>query len=437
MKFFGPTKTQSSSDMGKRSNVSNQFSTLDSPNDWLLDAMLGVKSETGVRVTPLKAMGVATVFACVNLIAKTISTLPLKPYRKTGNRKQPAEDHPTYDLLNVSPNPEMTFSEYMIATQGHLSLRNSSYSHIRRNRKGEIHEIWPIHPSECKPFRDNSNNLKYRINESRIVSPSEIIHLRGLTSNGISSSDLVITLREVIGLAIALEENAMKFFANSSRPSVVLESPSSLSEKAYLRLKNDMQENHEGLDNVYKAMILEEGLKASKMRADNKDSQFDESRARQDRQIASVYGVPPNKIGIQNAEPRANVEEQAIAFVVDVIRPIAVMQEQHLNFKLLTPEERKAGYFFKYNLNALLRGNVKDRGEFYSRMLERGVFSIDDVRDLEEMNPLDDDQGKVHYIPANSQIIVGGENLKTPIANQPDPEENKDASTVSDEQEDT
>lgn len=436
MKLFadGPLKNQETKLAKPRTNMAT--SSIDNPEQWLVDAMLGVRSSTGIRVTPLKALGVATVYACVNLISRTISTLPLNLYRSGPDKKtrEKATDHPLFDVLHTSPNPEMTSSEWRTAQQGHLSLRNNSYGHIIRTNGGDVKEIWPLHPTECRPFRgDRDKKLYYRIRESITVPASDVIHLRGMTQNGVLGSDLVSTVGDVFGLAIALEENAMKFFANSSRPGLILEAPEKLSDTAYKRLKDDMTEKHEGLDKVYKAMILEEGLKASNHRSENKDSQFDESRDRQDRQIARVLGVPPHKVGVINSEPRANVEEQNIEYVVDTIGSIVVNWEQHLNMKLLTLDERREGYFIKFEINGLLRGNVKDRGEFFTKMLNNGVFNIDEVRGFEDMNPLPNGLGQNHIIPANMQIL-GQPRIEGSDTTSTTPD---DASIPSDEQEDS
>ena len=383
----------------------NLTSSLDDPEAWFLDAMLGKAAPSGVRVTQLTALGVATVYACTNLIARTIATLPLSLYQRDGKGKREATEHPLFDLLKHSPNEEMTTGDFRLAMQGHLSLRNNSFAEIKRSRLGSVGAIWPIHPAEVRPDRDRGGKLHYVIQGRNSIPARNMLHLRGLTSTGIQGMDLISTVGDVFGLAIALEENAMKFFANSSRPSMVLEAPNRLSDPAYERLKEDIENKQEGLDNVYKAMILEEGLKAANIRTDNRDSQFDESRDRQDRQIARVFGVPPHKVGVMNSEPRANVEEQNIEFATDTIGGSVGLWEQHMNWRLLTDEERSEGYFFKYNLNGLLRGNVKDRSAFYVAMLEHGVFSIDDVRGLEDKNPLPEGLGEVHTVQKNMQIL--------------------------------
>lgn len=374
--------------------------TLENPDEWLVQSLLGQTSLAGVKVTPLKALGIGTVYACVNLVARTIATLPLKLMRRTtSGGSEPAYDHPIYDLVSSVPNDEMTSSEFRIAMQGHLSLRNNSYAFIERNLAGQPISITPIHPSEVRVSRGTDQKLRYEYQGSA-YRPESILHLKTYSQNGVVGSDLITVVGDVIGLAIALETNAMAFFGNSSRPSLTLETPKTLSDGAFKRLQDMLANNHQGAERAYKTLILEEGLKAARARSENRDAQFDESRDRQDRAIARVFGVPPHKVGVINAEPRANVEEQNLEFVTDTINSTAVFWEQALARQLLTAEERKQ-YFFHFQLEGLLRGNIKDRYAAYAIARNWGFMNVDEIRAKENMNPLPDGKGQRFLEPLN------------------------------------
>jgi HK97 family phage portal protein len=209
---------------------------------------------------------------------------------------------------------------------------------------------------------------------------------------------VLVSVRECIALAIALQDNAAKFFGNGSRPGGVLEHPAALSEEAQERLRKQF-EDQVGGKNLYRMMVLEEGLKYVAQRSENKDSQFDESRVAQDLNICRVFGVPPHKIGILNSQPRANVEQDNLSFIMDTVRPICVRWEQTLNVKLFTGEERDQGYYVRFDLNAILRGDMKSRYDAMAVGRQWGWLSANDCRELEELEPIEG--GDIYLQPLN------------------------------------
>jgi len=273
--------------------------------------------------------------------------LPLNVYRRRGDGgKEIAADHPVYDLLHNAPNKFSTSTEFREAMQGHLSLRNKAVAVIMRTGNGEVDSLIPVRPEDVDRIQITpTQELVYTINGERYLD-DEILHLKQMTGDGITSSDLIHTVNDVLGLAIALEENASRFFRNNSKPGGMLSHPGSLSDRAFERLRTEMENKHQGVENAYKLMILEEGLKYEAVRSENKDSQFDESRDRQDKAIARIFGVPPHKLGLNSSMPRANVEQENISFVVETIRPLCVKWEQALNRKLL-PKQDRSRYFIE------------------------------------------------------------------------------------------
>lgn len=381
--------------------VSAPFVTSSVEQLWLATILRQASSASGVAVTPLRALGVATVYACVNKLSSTIATLPLQVYRRRADGgKELDHEHPLYDLLHVEPNKLMSSVSFRMAMEGHRSLRNNALAIITRDR-GSTHNITPVNPEDVTDVRlgVDGQQLVYSIKGSSYFQ-DEVLHLKGATRDGVVGLDLISTVHDVLGLAIALEENASKFFRNGSRPGGVLSHPALLSQQAYDRLKSEMESKHQGIENAYKMMILEEGLKFEAQREANKDSQFDESRDRQDRAIARVFGVPPHKVGINTNMPRANMEQENIGFVVDTIRPICVIWEQELNRKLLSKEERRT-HFIEFNLSALLRGDLAARYESYAKARQWGWLCVDEIRALENLNPLPDGSGKVYLQPMN------------------------------------
>lgn len=338
-------------------------------------------------------MGLSAAFACVNVISETLGTLPVKLYQETEEgQKRVAKDHRLAEVVSHSPNAEMTGVDFRRVMQSHLSLHNVAYAQIIRNGYGDVTGLYPIHPANITPMRrkDDTRKLYYQLGGelSGELKAEDVFHLKGMTSNGIQAVDPTSALKEVFGLAQALDLDAQRFFGNGCRLGVVLEHPSKLSEQAYERLKRDFEDNHSGGESSYKFKILEEGLKLTASRAINRDSQFDESRARQALEICRIFRVPPHKVQILDNATFSNIEEQQIDWVSDCIMPKAVVWEASLNL-LLSPKDRAAGYFFKLDLRALLRGKMAERSEFYAKAINAGWMSRNEARGLEDMNPVE------------------------------------------------
>ena len=380
----------------------NKHGTFDAPDQWLIDAIYGgLSTASGVAVTPMKALGVSTVYACVNRVSQSVATIPLKLYRSMPNGgRVEATDHPLFSLLHDSPNPEMTSGDFRRAVQAHLSLRNNGYAMIVRNGLGRVAELWPIDPKDIQIRRNEITHAIEYLIMGKQVDTSKILHIRGLSVNGLLGLDAVSTARDAIGLAIALQDNASKFFANGSRPGSILEHPGVLGDEAAGRLRESFERLYKGSENAYKVAVLEEGLKFVSNRTDNKDSQFLESKKQQALEICQVFGIPPHKVGILDHATFSNIEHQNMEYVQDTLLSACSAWEQTLNMKLLTPEERQT-LSFGFVLEGLLRGDVKTRFEGYAIARNWGWLNVDEIRALENLNPLPEGKGKIYLQPMN------------------------------------
>lgn len=363
-----------------------------------ISSLLGAASSAGIDVNEKVAMGVSTAFAAVNLLASTVSTLPLNIYRRLdgGAGRELATDHHLFSLLHDAPHEEMTSVDFRRAVQANLSLHQNGYAIIRRNGFGDITGLIARQSKDVEPKRI-AGELKYII-DGAVLDASQVIHLRGTSFNGILASSLTDTARDSIGLAAALDKNAGYFFKNGSFPGGFLEHPGKLTPEAATRLQSAFQQSTGGA-NANKVKVLEEDMKYKEGRSKNNESQFDESRDRQAKDIARFFSVPGHKVGIVGNQPRANVEQENISFVTDTIRPIVVTWEQALNQKLLTVEERKT-YFIKFNLSGLLRGDLKTRYEAYNIARNGGWMSVNEIRALEDQNDIGP-KGDVYLQPLN------------------------------------
>jgi HK97 family phage portal protein len=364
------------------------------PSPELLEAFLGgLSSLAGTRVTPLKALGVSTVFACVNRVSGTIAAVPFKLCQLKGKVNRLAVEHPLYGLAHDSPTPEMTSVQFRRAMQVTLSLRSAAHALIVRNGLGEVAEIRPILPQDLTYQREVLDGpVVYRIRGSPVPA-SSLLPLRGLTVDGVFPLSVVSVAREAIGLAIVLQDNASLFFANGSRLSGHLEHPTSLSTPAAERLRLNFEKHHRGSANAWGVAVLEEGLKWVAESTNYKDSQFVEARAAQDAAICRYFGVPQIKAGITTDAHFNNVEQENQNYINDAILPVVAEWEQSYDLHLLTPRERTDGYYFRLVLQGLLRGALLDRSNAYrvalGRAGEPAWMTVNEVRALEELDPID------------------------------------------------
>lgn len=364
--------------------------TLSSPADWLISELLGRMAASGVQVTPLRALGVATVYACVNTISRTMTTLPVSLNRRVGsgptNGWEPAIEHPMFAMFD-EPNEDMTGASFIYAVQANATLRNVGYALIVRNGLNQVSELVPIEPSELQIVQSTVNGpISYKVN-GKLVDKRSLLIINGMTFNGVSPAPGFTLARENIGLAIALQDNAARFFGNGSRPGGTLEHPQTLSDAAQERLRSQVESIIRGPDKAYNLLILEEGLKFNAQRDNNETSQFNESRIYQDKAIARHFGVQQHKVGILDNAHFNNVEQENINYVTDTILPWVRQWEQELNRKTLTRDERRL-YSWRFNVDGLLRGDAKSRAEALQIQLRNGVRSRNEWRRLENLNPV-------------------------------------------------
>ena len=359
---------------------------------------------SGARIGPESAMRISTVYACVRIISEDIASSPLHLYRRLERGKERATEHPLYWLLHNAPNRYMTTMQWRETMQGHLLLRGNAYSEIERDGLGRITALWPLRPDRMeapKLAADGSLLYTYQTpNGERVeMAQTQVLHLRGLSPDGVMGYSPVQLQRETLAHAAGLADYGNRFFGNNASPGGVLQHPGKLSTEAAARLKTSWEAAHKGLENSHRVAILEEGITWQQVGMAPEDSQFIESRKLSREEIASeIFRVPPHKIGELSRSTNNNIEEQSISYVSDTLQAWFVRWEQQLSVSCLTPAEQRV-YFCEHLMDAKLRGKTLERYQGYAQMLNWGVFSPNDVREKENMNPTAD--GDVYLQPLN------------------------------------
>jgi HK97 family phage portal protein len=366
------------------------------------NANLEAFEESG-EVTNESALRMSAVYACVRILAETVGSLPLKVYERQPRGRREAPEFYLYDLLHNTPNPQMTAMEYREVTQNHLVAWGNAFSRKVIDGRGRIVELWPIHPTEIvqDAYRNGQRYYQYRSGGStkkKWLSSDEVWHLRGLGDDGRWGYNPIQLMRKGIKLGMAAENFGQKFFENDARPGIIIEHPARLQDAAYERMKKSWAQNHEGSRNHWKPDILEEGAKLHEVGIPPEDAQFLETRKFQINEIARIFRVPPHMLAELDRATWGNIEHQSIEFIIHSIRPWLVRWEQSIRLELMTAEER-VRYYPEHVIEGLLRGDIQSRYAAYAVGRQNGWLSANDIRELENMNPVDG--GDVYLVPLN------------------------------------
>jgi len=330
--------------------------------------------------------------------------LPLILYRRVdiGGRegKERAKEHPLYRKLHASPNDEQTSFEWREMKQQHLSLRGNAFSFVDWGRGGRVKNLFPLHPDRMEIRRKTDGAIVYeyrRLNgKTDYFTSDEILHLKGLSDDGVKGLSPIEVAREAVGLSLATEEYGARFFGNGTHIGAYLETDQPLTKDAVKNLKESIGREHGGILNSHKIPIFDNGMKLQRLNMTADDAQFIESRKFQIVEIARIFRVPPHKIYDLDRATFSNIEQQSIDFVTDSILPWLVRWEQRLSKTLLKPSEQDE-YFFEFKMDALLRGETKARQEALQIQRRNGVLSANEWRALENMNPRTDDEGDSYF----------------------------------------
>ena len=364
-------------------------------------------STSGKTVTERSAMQMTAVYSCVRILAEAIAGLPLHLYTyKEDGGKEKAIGHPLYLLLHDEPNPEMSSFVFRETLMTHLLLWGNAYAQIIRNGKGEVVALYPLMPNRMTVDRDSSGQLfySYQMNNSDaptmktgtvILKPSDVLHIPGLGFDGLVGYSPIAMAKNAIGLAIATEEYGAKFFANGATPGGLLEYPGTVKDPD--RVRESWNKGFSGSQNAGKVAILEEGMKYTPISIAPEQAQFLETRKFQINEIARIFRVPPHMVGDLEKSSFSNIEQQSLEFVKYTLDPWVVRWEQSLSRALFTPEEKKK-YFFKFNVEGLLRGDYQSRMNGYATARQNGWMSANDIRELENLDRIPAEEGGDLYL---------------------------------------
>lgn len=363
----------------------------------------GNVSMTGASVTAASAMQAGAVFACVRVLAETVAQLPLNVYARDANGgRSRAHAHPLFPILHLQPNNGQTSFEWREMIVGHMALRGVSYSQIFFDNSGRVVSLVPLHPDRTRPFKAPDGGVAFDTvaagGQRRTLLPAEVLYLPGMCDDLYRPLSPIGLHRETIGFALGAREYQSRFYSGSAQPKGAIKMPGVLGEEATKMLRDSWERRHQGLENSNKVAILDGGMDWVNVGMTNEDAQFLQSLGANNEDVARIFRVPPHKIGILDKATFSNIEQQSLEFLTDTLLPWLVRCEQRMNLALLTPSERKQ-YYVAFDVKGMLRGDFKARTDGYKAMFGMGSMSPNDIRELEDMNPIDG--GEKYYIPLN------------------------------------
>ena len=365
------------------------------------------RANSGEQVDEKSAMQIATVYACVRLLAESVAQLPLHLYRVSDHDGQEkAKDHPLYKILYREPNPEMTRFSYIEAVMTHLLLWGNSYSQIIRDGKNNVLGLYPLLPENVEIDRTESGELYYiyhaytnevpgEKNKDVIFQRDEVLHIPGLSFNGLVGFSPIAMMKNALGTTMAVEKYGSAFFKNGAQPAGVLEHPGVLKDPQ--KIRDNWTRAYGGPGNAHKVAVLEEGMQYKPISLPPEDSQFLSTREFGVEEICRIFRVPPHLVQDLKRSTFNNIEHQGISFVQYTLMPWLARIEQAIVKDLLMEDEKEL-FFPKFNVDGLLRGDYKSRMDGYSIGISTGIISPNEARRKENMPPLPDEEGGDFHI---------------------------------------
>ena len=363
-------------------------------DDWWYGP-LGSATSAGVSVTPESSLRAAAVYACVRVLAESLAQLPLITYQRTGDRKRRADSEALFRLLHDAPNPLLTAYEYVEQQQASLCLRGNAYAIIEPEPAGGVRALWPQDAAHVEVIEsDDGRSVSYRVRrpgtltraaEVRNYAAGEIHHIRGLTVSGYVGQSPLAAARLAVGMAIAAEDYGARLFANDAKPRGLIEWDSTFKTREELEEFRARWQQSQGGANQHRTAVLQAGMKYKDIGMSNEDAQFLETRRFQTEEIARLFRVPLHLIGDLTHATFSNIEHQGIQFVTHTLGPWMRRWEQAIARDLIPAG---APLFVEFLADALLRGDTESRYNAYSRGIQDGHLTRNEVRRLENRDPL-------------------------------------------------
>ena len=354
----------------------------------------GGVSSSGSAVNASNALQVGAVYTCNLVLSQSVGQTPLHLFQKNKDgTTEKVQDHPLKELVCDAPNQWMTDYDFKALVITHLCMRGNSVW-LPTRVGSSIRELIPIHPDLIVGAEQDE---KYRIfvkvqrpgtGTVDTIPYSKLLHFKSLSTNGFWGVDPITAAREMIGLSVSAEKYGAKFFASGAKMGGILMHPGKLSETASSNLIESFNDRVGDIENSHKTMLLEEGSKWIQTTMTSDNAQFLETRKYQRSEIAGFYRIPAHFINDLENATFSNVEHLDLSFVKHTLSPYYVSIEKTLRRALMTPDEKKR-FFFKFNADGLVRGDIQSRYDAYYKAVGGPWLTADEVRKLDDLGTIE------------------------------------------------
>lgn len=338
------------------------------------------------------ALQLSTVWACVRLIAETLSTLPLLLYERQGDRREVARNHPLYPLLHDMPNADMTAVEFWEAVVCGLLLWGNAYVLKSRGGAGRMVALTPLNPAQVTVRRTRSGAVTYiyAAPTGQVeYTENDIWHVKGFGTDGLCGLSPITMGWRSMSSATAAENASSDLYTNRMRPAAVVSVPDILTPQQREQMKVKVMGAVFGSSQTGQLQMLEGGMTYTQLSMNPADAQMLESRSFSVEDLCRWFSIPPSMIGHGTAVSNWGTgrEQQNLGFLQYVLRPYMVRIEQGIKKSLMTPAERLR-YYAEYSLEGLLRADSAARASYYSTMVQNGLKTRNEIRALENDPPV-------------------------------------------------
>lgn len=369
-------------------------------------------AKSGISVTPETALTQSALYRAVTLLAESVAQLPCEVYRRKGDQREKAFDHPLYNLLHYQPNKKDSSFEYFESAQGWLGLNGNFLALIDRNNKGELTELIPVHRDKVQILKGQDGLPYYHLIDERKTLPMRLVHhVKAFSMDGFQGLSPLQTSADAIGLAIAVEEHAAKVFANGTTLSGVIERPKDAppikTQEGIDKVVDSFVAKKSGLRNAFSVAMLQEGMTYKQQAMNNEQAQLLESRKMSVADISRLYGIPLAMLNETAGESYKSIEQQSLNYLIFGLMPWLKRWESAMRRDLLLPSEQ-GEYFIEFNVSGLVRGDLKSRYDSYAVARQWGWLSVNDIRRLENLPPVEG--GETYLTPLN---MVDSKNIET------------------------
>lgn len=362
---------------------------------------------SGATVTPVSALGVSGVWRAVNLISGTIASLPVHAYRPKGEGRERVTSGWGAKLIDA-PHPELTQFEWWEFAVTSMLLWGNAYFRQQWSKAGAERYLLPLMPDSVKVGRASDGRKVFDVAGEGLTS-DDILHLPGFGYDGMVGVSPIRVARQGVGLALSAEEYAGRLFGSGSLATGLLQTEQRLTTEQADTIQARWRAKRSGLGSAHETIVLDSGAKFHQLTIPPTDAQFIESRSFQVTEIARIFGVPPHMLmdTEKSTSWGTGIEQQSIGWVVYTLRPWLTRLEQRLT-RLIKPQN----LYVRFRVEGLLRGDSAQRAAFYKALWDIGALSTNEIRALEEMDPVEG--GDVRYRPLNMGVLGTSDTTPAP-----------------------